>query len=151
MCFFLYKRLCAALHMAAVWRPQSSVCVSILREYFFNKITKKYWSMNKKQKTKKKVGVLMQKTNTRRVVIRNMKKSIYILTTTSTNHTHRFHPHPPHPNHTHSFHSLTSHTHTFHPHSTIIYHSFNFEQVQSMDDNCSRLKCSTSYIAMHTV
>ena len=42
-----------------------------------------------------------------------MRKSIYLLTTTPT-----------------------SHTHTFHPLSTIVIHTFNFAQVKSMDDNC---------------
>ena len=41
-----------------------------------------------------------------------MRKSIYLLKTTPT-----------------------SHTHTFHPLSTIFIHTFNFAQVQSMDDN----------------
>ena len=42
-----------------------------------------------------------------------MRKSIYLLTTTPT-----------------------SHTHTFHPLSTIVIHTFNLCKVQSMDDNC---------------
>ena len=42
-----------------------------------------------------------------------MRKSIYLLTTTPS-----------------------SHTHTFHPLSTIVIHTLNFAQVKSMDDNC---------------
>ena len=42
-----------------------------------------------------------------------MRKSIYLLKTTPS-----------------------SHTHTFHPLSTIVIHTLNFTQVQSMDDNC---------------
>ena len=61
-----------------------------------------------------KVGMLLQKrTDTRGVGISSMRKSIYLLTTTPT-----------------------SHTHTFHPLSTIVIHTFNFAQVKSMDDNC---------------
>ena len=68
-----------------------------------------------------------------------MRKSIYLLTTTPSSHTHRFHPLPlatpascsPHPLVT-----PTSHTHTFHPLSTIVIHTFNLCKVQSMDDNC---------------
>ena len=55
-----------------------------------------------------------------------MRKSIYLLTTTRTSHTHRFHPHPPPANHTHRIRPL----------STIVIHTFNFAQVRSMDDNC---------------
>ena len=62
----------------------------------------------------KKVGMLLQKsTDTRGVGISSMRKSIYLLKTTPS-----------------------SHTHTFHPLSTIVIHTLNFAQVQSMDDNC---------------
>ena len=63
----------------------------------------------------KKVGMLLQKsTDTRGVGISSMRKSIYLLKTTPT-----------------------SHTHTFHPLSTIVIHTLlNFAQVKSMDDNC---------------
>ena len=76
-----------------------------------------------------KVGMLLQKrTDTRGVGISSMRKSIYLLTTTPSSHTHRFHPLPlPTP---------TSHTHTFHPLSTIVIHTFNLCKVKSMDDNC---------------
>ena len=57
-----------------------------------------------------------------------MRKSIYLLTTTPSSHTHRFHPLP--------LATPTSHTHTFHPLSTIVIHTFNLCKVQSMDDNC---------------
>ena len=78
-------------------------------------------------KKEQKVGMLLQKrTDTRGVGISNMRKSIYLLTTTPTSHTHRFHPHPPPANHAHRFHPL----------STIVIHTLNFAQVQSMDDNC---------------
>ena len=68
-----------------------------------------------------------------------MRKSIYLLTTTPSSHTHRFHPLPlatptscsPHPLAT-----PASHTHTFHPLPTIVIHTLNLCKVQSMDDNC---------------
>ena len=72
---------------------------------------------------KKEVGMLLPKsTDTRRVGISSMRKSIYLLKTTS--HTHLLLTTP------------TSHTHTFHPLSTIVIHTFNLCKVQSMDDNC---------------
>ena len=44
---------------------------------------------------KKEVGMLLQKsTDTRGVGISSMRKSIYLLTTTPSSHTHRFHPLP---------------------------------------------------------
>ena len=65
-------------------------------------------------KMNKKVGMLLQKsTDTRGVGISSMRKSIYLLKTTPT-----------------------SHTHTFHPLSTIVIHTLNFAQVKSMDVNC---------------
>ena len=58
--------------------------------------------------------MLLQKgTNTRGVGISSMRKSIYLLTTTPSSHTHRFHPL-----------------------STIVIYTFNLCKVQSMDDNC---------------
>ena len=78
---------------------------------------------------KKEVGMLLQKsTDTRGVGISSMRKSIYLLKTTPSSHTHRFHPLP--------LATPTSHTHTFHPLSTIVIHTFNLCKVQSMDDNC---------------
>ena len=72
-----------------------------------------------------KVGMLLQKrTDTRGVGISNMRKSIYLLTTTPSSHTHGFHPHPPPANHTHRFHPL----------STIVIHTLNLCKVQRMDD-----------------
>ena len=65
-------------------------------------------------KKEQKVGMLLQKsTDTRGVGISSMSKSIYLLKTTPS-----------------------SHTHTFHPLSTIVIHTFNLCKVQSMDDNC---------------
>ena len=52
--------------------------------------------------------LLKKRTDTRGVGISNMRKSIYLLTTTPT-----------------------SHTHTFHPLSTIVIHTFNLCKVQS--------------------
>ena len=44
---------------------------------------------------KKEVGMLLQKsTDTRGVGISSMRKSIYLLKTTPSSHTHRFHPLP---------------------------------------------------------
>ena len=44
-------------------------------------------------KNEQKVGMLLQKrTDTRGVGLSSMMKSIYLLTTTPTSHTHRFHP-----------------------------------------------------------
>ena len=89
-----------------------------------------------------KVGMLLQKrTDTRGVGISSMRKSIYLLTTTPTSHTHRFYPLPlatptscsPHPL---AIPIHSSHTHTFHPLSTTVIHTFNLCKVQSMDDNC---------------
>ena len=52
-----------------------------------------------------------------------MRKSIYLLTTTPSSHTHRFHPLPLY-RHTHLLLTTpTSHTHTFHPLSTIVIHT----------------------------
>ena len=68
------------------------------------------------KKNEQKVGMLLQKrADTRGVGISNMRKSIYLITTTPTRHTYLL---------------LT------HPLSTIVIHTFNFAQVQSMDDNC---------------
>ena len=53
-----------------------------------------------------------------------MRKSIYLLTTTPSSHTHLLLTTP------------TSHTNRFHPPSTIVIHTLNFAQVKSMDDNC---------------
>ena len=69
--------------------------------------------------------LLQKRTDTRGVGISSMRKSIYILTTTPSSHTHRFHPHPP-----------ANHTHRFHPLTTIIIYTLNLCKVQSMDDNC---------------
>ena len=97
-------------------------------------------TQNHFNKMKKEVGMLLQKsTDTRGVGISSMRKSIYLLKTTPSSHTHRFHPLPlatptscsPHPLTT-----PTSHTHTFHPLSTIVIHTFNLCKVQSLDDNC---------------
>ena len=47
------------------------------------------------KKMNKKVGMLLQKsTDTRGVGISSMRKSIYLLKTTPSSHTHRFHPLP---------------------------------------------------------
>ena len=78
-------------------------------------------------KNEQKVGMLLQKrADTRGVGISNMRKSIYLLTTTPTRHTHFLLTTP----------TPTSHTHTFHPLSRIVIHTFNLAQVQCMDDNC---------------
>ena len=53
-----------------------------------------------------------------------MRKSIYLLTTARSSHTHLLLTTP------------TSHTHTFHPLSTIVIHTLNLCKVKSMDDNC---------------
>ena len=68
--------------------------------------------------------LLQKRTDTRGVGISSMRKSIYLLTTTPSSHTHLLLTTP------------TSHTHTFHPLSTIVIHTFNLCKVQSMDDNC---------------
>ena len=66
-----------------------------------------------------------------------MRKSIYLLTTTPSSHTHKFHPLPLATPPSCSPHRLPAHhTHTFHPLSTIVIHTFNLYKVQSMDDNC---------------
>ena len=59
-----------------------------LRIYIY-KERKNIYKMNKK------VGMLLQKsTDTRGVGISSMRKSIYLLKTTPSSHTHRFHPLP---------------------------------------------------------
>ena len=63
-----------------------------------------------------------------------MKKSIYILTTTPSSHTHRFHPLPLATPTSCSPHPLATPIHS--THSTIAIHTLNFPQVKSMDDNC---------------
>ena len=93
-------------------------------------------------KNEQKVGMLLQKrADTRGVGISNMRKSIYLLTTTTTRHTHLLLTTPIDPLTPTSHTCLllttsTSHTHRFHPLSTIVIHIFNFAQVQSMDNNC---------------
>ena len=64
------------------------------------------------------IALLAKKNRYKRVYsvgISNMRKSIYLFTTTPTSHTHRFHPHPP-----------ANHTHRFHPLSAIVIHTLNF-------------------------
>ena len=92
VCLYCMKKLLHKLHKSTGTR---------MKNFFFNE---------------QKVGMLLQKrADTRGVGISNMSKSIYLLTTTPTSHTHRFHPHPPPANHTHAF----------HPVSTIVIHTFN--------------------------
>ena len=55
-----------------------------------------------------------------------MRKSIYLLTTTPSSHTHRFHPLP----------LATPTSFSPHPLSTIVIHTLNFAQVKSMGVNC---------------
>ena len=55
-----------------------------------------------------------------------MRKSIYLLKTTPSSHTHRFHPLP----------LATPTSCSPHPLSTIVIHTLNFAQVISVDDNC---------------
>ena len=68
VCFFVYKTLCAALHMASVWDARSCPYVFILREknYYIN-----YCNKNEKHfKNEQKVGMLLQKrADSRGVVI----------------------------------------------------------------------------------
>ena len=83
----------------------------------------------------KKVGMLLQKsTDTRGVGISSMRKSIYLLKTTPSSHTHRFHPLPLATPTSCSPHPLATPIHS--THSTIVIHTFNLCKVQSMDDNC---------------
>ena len=63
-----------------------------------------------------------------------MRKSIYLLTTTPSSHTHRFHPLPLAAPASCSPHPLATPIHS--THSTIVIHTFNLCKVQSMDDNC---------------
>ena len=99
VCFFVYKTLCAAF-IWLLWDARSCSYVFILREncfYTFNFITTNYWNKNEKNffLNEQKVWMLLQKrTDTRGVGISSMRKSIYLLTTTPTSHTHRFHPLP---------------------------------------------------------
>ena len=66
------------------------------------------------------------RTDTRGVGISSMRKSIYLLTTTPT-----------------------SHTHTFHPLSTIV---MNFAQVKSTDDNCGEwVECMVGVVGRRRV
>ena len=73
------------------------MCLYYGKNYLIhNLITEKYWNKNEKLFfNEQKVGMLLQKrTDTRGVGISSMRKSIYLLTTTPTSHTHRFHPLP---------------------------------------------------------
>ena len=86
VCFFVYKTCTAFIWL--LWDARSHLYVFITKTY-----------RNKKEKhiffNEQKVGMLLQKiTDTRGVGISNMRKSIYLLTTTPTSHTHRFHPLP---------------------------------------------------------
>ena len=63
-----------------------------------------------------------------------MRKSIYLLTTTPSSHTHRFHPLPLATPTSCSPHPLATPIHS--THSTIVIHTFNLCKVQSLDDNC---------------
>ena len=89
-------------------------------------------------KMNKKVGMLLQKrTDTRGVGISSMRKSIYLLTTTPSSHTHRFHPLPLATPASCSPHPLATPIHSTHsPQMSIVIHTLNFAQVKSMDDNC---------------
>ena len=86
-------------------------------------------------KNEQKVGILLQKrTDTRGVGISSMRKSIYLLTTTPSSHTHRFHPLPLATPTSCSPHPLATPIDS--THSTMVIHTFNLCKVKSMDDNC---------------
>ena len=91
------------------------MCLYCAKIYLIQFNYKKVLEQERKHfKNEQKVGMLLQKrTDTRGVGLSSMMKSIYLLTTTPT-----------------------SHTHTFHPLSIIVIHTFNLCKVQSMDDNC---------------
>ena len=57
--------------------------------------------------------MLQKRTDTRGVGISSMRKSIYLLTTTPSSHTHRFHLQPPPANHNIRIHPLALVTPTF--------------------------------------
>ena len=74
-------------------------------------------------------------TDTRVVGISSMRKSIYLLKTTPSSHTHRFHPLPLATPTSCSPHPLATPIHSTHsPQLSSIL--FNLCKVQSMDDNC---------------
>ena len=79
--------------------------------------------------------LLQKRTDTRGVGISSMRKSIYLLTTTPSSHTHRFHPLPLATPTSCSPHPLATPIHSTHsPQLSSIL--FNLWKVQSMDDNC---------------
>ena len=84
--------LCTTTHDIAMCSSKDDLFVSIfqfLATVYLIKERKNIYKMNKK------VGMLLQKsTDTRGVGISSMRKSIYLLKTTPSSHTHRFHPLP---------------------------------------------------------
>ena len=79
---------------------------------------------------KKEVGMLLQKsTDTRGVGISSMRKSIYLLKTTPSSHTHRFHPLP----------LATPTSCSPHPLATSI-HSTHSPQLSSILLTCAKFK-----------
>ena len=85
VCFFMYKTVCAAF----IWLPWDAcsclyVCLYCAKKLFntLNVITKNTGRTKNIFKNEQKVG------------ISRMRKSIYLLTTTPSSHTHKFHPLP---------------------------------------------------------
>ena len=89
-----------------------------------------YRKNEKHFKNEQKVGMLLQKrTDTRGVGISSMRKSIYLLTTTPSSHTHRFHPLP----------LATTASCSPHPLATPI-HSTHSPQLSSILLTCAKFK-----------
>ena len=99
-----------------IWLPWDAGSCWYVCLYYIKCNYKKYWNKNENiKKMKKSRDTAAKRTDTREVGISSMRKSIYLLTTTPSSHTHRFHPLP----------LATPDTHTF-----------NLCKVKSMDDNC---------------
>ena len=109
------------------------MCVKLSQKIIlYNSISyKKYWNNNEKHfKNEQKVGMLLQnRTDTSAVGISSLRKSMHLLTTTPTSHTHRFHPHPP----------ATPTSCSPHPLATPI-HSTHSPQLSSILLACAKLK-----------
>ena len=76
------------------WDARSRLYVCLYCANFFYINYKKYRNKNEKhfKKLTKSRDAAAKRADTRGVGISNMRKSIYLLTTTPTSHTHRFHP-----------------------------------------------------------
>ena len=92
MCFFMYKTLCAAFIWLRGTPVVASMCVYTARKQYL--IHKLLLQKSTGTRTKNIIKKRTKRTDTRGLGISSMMKSIYLLTTTPTSHTHRFYPLP---------------------------------------------------------